>query len=163
MESLNHEVALLEMRTEQLRIHLQSVPASSTEARKLRCVLSAMRTKIRTLKRFARAAGVVDRRRCTSAQRYRRIWPTHRSAWPSPSCPLSASSPAAVAPSPLDGRVLAVALDRDAWPVNAEERGRCLDLFGSPLASTLAPLPAGHSRSSRHRRGSGTSQPIRFA
>ena len=59
MERLNHEVALLEMRTEQLRIHLQSVPASSTEARKVRCVLSAMRIKIRTLKRFARAAGVV--------------------------------------------------------------------------------------------------------
>ena len=65
MESLNHEVALLAMRTEQLRIHLQSVPASSTEARKLRCVLSAMRTKIRTLKRFARAAGVVDRGKAT--------------------------------------------------------------------------------------------------
>jgi hypothetical protein len=34
MERLNHEVALLEMRMEQLRIHLQSVPASSTEVRK---------------------------------------------------------------------------------------------------------------------------------
>jgi hypothetical protein len=59
MERLNHEVALLEMRTEQLRIHLQSVPTASTEARKVRCVLSAMRIKIRTLKRFARAAGVM--------------------------------------------------------------------------------------------------------
>jgi hypothetical protein len=58
MENLNHEVALLEMRTEQLRTHLQSVPASSTEARKARCVPSAMRIKIRTLKRFAREAGV---------------------------------------------------------------------------------------------------------
>jgi hypothetical protein len=58
MERLTHEVALLEMRTEQLRIHLRSVPPSSTEARKVRCVLCTMRVKIRTLKRFARAAGV---------------------------------------------------------------------------------------------------------
>jgi hypothetical protein len=61
MERLNHEVALLEMRTEQLRIHLQSVPAASTEARKVRCVLSAMRIKIRTLKRFARTTGTIGR------------------------------------------------------------------------------------------------------
>jgi hypothetical protein len=65
MEHLNHEVALLEMRTEQLRIHLQSVPAASTEARKIRCVLSAMRIKIRTLKRFARAAGLIGRGKVT--------------------------------------------------------------------------------------------------
>jgi hypothetical protein len=65
MERLNQEVALLEMRTEQLRIHLRSVSSSSAEARKVRCVLSAMRTKIRTLKRFARAAGVVGRGKAT--------------------------------------------------------------------------------------------------
>ena len=65
MERLNQEVALLEMRTEQLRIHLQSVPASSTEARKVRCVLSAMRTKIKTLKRFALAGGEVGRGKAT--------------------------------------------------------------------------------------------------
>jgi hypothetical protein len=65
MERLIHEVALLEMRTEQLRIHLRLVPASSMEARKLRCVLSAMRIKIRTLKRFARTAGVMGRGKAT--------------------------------------------------------------------------------------------------
>jgi hypothetical protein len=32
MENLNHEVALLEMRTEQMRTRLQSVPASSGSA-----------------------------------------------------------------------------------------------------------------------------------
>jgi hypothetical protein len=65
MEHLIHEVALLELRTEQLRIHLQSIPVSGTEARKVRCVLSAMRTKIRTLKHFARAAGVMGRGKAT--------------------------------------------------------------------------------------------------
>jgi hypothetical protein len=65
MERLNREVTLLEMRTEQLGIHLRSVPAYSTDARKVRCVLSAMRTRIRTLKRFARAAGVVRRGKAT--------------------------------------------------------------------------------------------------
>jgi hypothetical protein len=55
MERLHHEVTLLEMRTEQWRIHLRSVPAYSTDARKARCALSAMRMKIRTLKRFARS------------------------------------------------------------------------------------------------------------
>jgi len=65
MERLNREVTLLEMRTEQLRIHLRSVPAYSTDARKVRCVLSAMRTRIRTLKRFARAARVVRRGKAT--------------------------------------------------------------------------------------------------
>jgi hypothetical protein len=65
MERLNHEIALLEMRTEQLRIHLRSVPSASAEARKVRCVLSAMRMKIRTLKGFARAAGVTGRGKAT--------------------------------------------------------------------------------------------------
>ena len=65
MKRLNHEIALLEMRTEQLRIHLRSVSAYSTDARKVRCVLSAMRMKIRTLKRFARAAGVRGRGKVT--------------------------------------------------------------------------------------------------
>ena len=55
MERLHHNVALLQMRMEQLHIHLRSVPAYSTDARKARCVLSAMRMKIRTLKRFARS------------------------------------------------------------------------------------------------------------
>jgi hypothetical protein len=65
MESLNHEVALLEMRTEQLCIHLCSVPSASVEARKVQCVLSAMRIKIRTLKSFARAAGVMGHGKAT--------------------------------------------------------------------------------------------------
>ena len=65
MESLNHEVALLEMRTEQLRIHLSSVPSASAEARRVRCVLSAMRIKIKTLKHFARAVGAIGRGKAT--------------------------------------------------------------------------------------------------
>ena len=43
MESLKHEIALLEMRAEQLCIHLRSVPIGNAEARKVRSVLSAMR------------------------------------------------------------------------------------------------------------------------
>jgi hypothetical protein len=65
MERLNHEVALLEMRTEQLRIHLRSVPSASAEARKVRCVLTAMRTRVRTLKHFARAVGEMGRGKAT--------------------------------------------------------------------------------------------------
>jgi hypothetical protein len=53
------------MRTEQLRIHLRSVPSASVEARNVRSVLSAMRIKIRMLKRFARAAGVMGRGKAT--------------------------------------------------------------------------------------------------
>jgi hypothetical protein len=56
MESLKHEIALLEMRAEQLRIHLRSFPSGNAEARKVRSVLSAMRTKIRALRQFARAS-----------------------------------------------------------------------------------------------------------
>jgi hypothetical protein len=65
MERLHHEVALLEMRTEQLRVHLRSVRSDCAEARKVRCVLSAMRIKIRTLKHFARAAGVMGHGKAT--------------------------------------------------------------------------------------------------
>jgi hypothetical protein len=65
MERLNHEVALLEMRMEQWRIHLRSVPTYRTDARKVRCVLSAMRMKIRTLKRFARTACIAGRGKAT--------------------------------------------------------------------------------------------------
>ena len=57
VERLYHEVALLEMRSEQLRIHLESVPDRSAEAHKVRAVLSAMRLKIRALRQFERAAG----------------------------------------------------------------------------------------------------------
>jgi len=65
MEHLNHEVALLEMRKEQLRIHLGSVPRASAEARRVRSILRAMNVKIRTLKRLARAAGVMGRGKAT--------------------------------------------------------------------------------------------------
>jgi hypothetical protein len=54
MQRLNREVALLKMRTEQWRIHLRSVPASSPEGRKVRSVLAAMKLKIKVLRRFAR-------------------------------------------------------------------------------------------------------------
>ncbi len=59
MERLNHEVALLKMRTVQWRIHLRSVPASSQEGRKVRSMLAAMKLKIKVLRCFARctAAG----------------------------------------------------------------------------------------------------------
>lgn len=54
MERLRQEIALLEMRTEQLRIHLRSVPIGHSEARAVRAVLCAMQIKISALRRFAR-------------------------------------------------------------------------------------------------------------
>jgi hypothetical protein len=54
MERLDREVALLEMRSEQLRIHLASLPSASPEARKVRAQLLAMQLKLRTLKGFSR-------------------------------------------------------------------------------------------------------------
>jgi hypothetical protein len=65
MERVHHEVTLLEMRSEQLRLHLQSIPHFSAEARKVRSVLNAMRLKIRVLRRFAREAGMSGRGRAT--------------------------------------------------------------------------------------------------
>ena len=65
VERLQHEVALLTLRTEQLRIHLRSVSRTSAEARKVQAVLLAMKLKIRTLRRFSRAAGVAGRGRAT--------------------------------------------------------------------------------------------------
>jgi hypothetical protein len=56
MESLKREIAVLEMRAEQLRIHLRSFPFGNAEARKVRSVLSAIRTKIRALRQFTRAS-----------------------------------------------------------------------------------------------------------
>jgi len=52
LESLKRAIALLEMRAEQLRIHLGSVPTGHPEARRLRSVLSAMQTKISALRRL---------------------------------------------------------------------------------------------------------------
>ena len=52
MERLHQEVALLEMRSEQLRIHLQSMPARSAESRNVRSVLLAMRLKMRALRQL---------------------------------------------------------------------------------------------------------------
>ncbi len=54
MERLKHEIALLEMRSEQLRIHLRSIPFGNREARQVLSRLGAMSTKIRALKQFAR-------------------------------------------------------------------------------------------------------------
>ena len=65
MERLKHEIALLEMRSEQLRIHLRSVPSGNPEARTVRSLLNAMRTKMKALKRFARTAGAIGRRKPT--------------------------------------------------------------------------------------------------
>jgi hypothetical protein len=65
MESLKHEIARLEMRSEQLRIHLRSVPGEGAEARRVRSLLSAMRTKVRALRRFARTAGAMGRNQPT--------------------------------------------------------------------------------------------------
>jgi ribosomal protein S15P/S13E len=65
VESLKHEIALLEMRSEQLRIHLHSIPSGHPEARRLRAVISAMRTKLRALQQFARNAGATGRSRPT--------------------------------------------------------------------------------------------------
>ena len=65
VERLQHEVALLTLRTEQLRIHLRSIPRTSAEARKVQAVLFAMKLKIRTLRRFSRAAGVTGPGRAT--------------------------------------------------------------------------------------------------
>ena len=52
VEGLHHEVALLEMRSEQLRIHLLSMPARSAESRNVRSVLLAMQLKMRALRQF---------------------------------------------------------------------------------------------------------------
>ena len=52
MERLHHEIALLEMRSEQLRIHLQSMPHRSSESRQVRSVLQTMQLKMRALREF---------------------------------------------------------------------------------------------------------------
>jgi hypothetical protein len=52
VERLPDEVALLEMRSEQLRIHLQSMPYRSAESRKVRSDLLAMQWKITALRQF---------------------------------------------------------------------------------------------------------------
>jgi hypothetical protein len=62
VERLKHEIALLEMRSEQLRIHLRSIPSGDLEARRIRAVISTMSTKLRALKQFARIAGATGRR-----------------------------------------------------------------------------------------------------
>jgi len=54
VDKLYHEVALLEMRSEQLRLHLGSLPDASSEARRIRSLLGTMKLKIRVLKHFAR-------------------------------------------------------------------------------------------------------------
>ena len=53
MRDLAHLVALLEMREEQLEIHLCSVRAQSTEARKARAQIATMRIRKRAIEEFA--------------------------------------------------------------------------------------------------------------
>jgi hypothetical protein len=48
---------LLKMRSEQLRIHLRSLPFTSTEGRKVRAILAAMQFKIKTLRQFECGTG----------------------------------------------------------------------------------------------------------
>jgi hypothetical protein len=57
MQPLTHEIALLEIRKEQLLIHLRSIPFGNREARQVLSRLGAMSTKIRALKQFARTTG----------------------------------------------------------------------------------------------------------
>jgi hypothetical protein len=59
VERLKHEIALLEMRSEQLRIHLRSIPSGNLESRRIRAVISSMRTKLRAIRQFARPAGAI--------------------------------------------------------------------------------------------------------
>jgi hypothetical protein len=63
VERVHHEVALLQMRSEQLRFHLRSLPHASAEARKVHLFLNAMKLKIRVLKQFARQSDLVGRGR----------------------------------------------------------------------------------------------------
>lgn len=66
MERLKHEIALLEMRREQLRIHLISFRGRhNAEARKVRFVLNAMGARLKALKRFAIATGTIGRSKPT--------------------------------------------------------------------------------------------------
>jgi hypothetical protein len=45
-------IALLELRSEQLRIHLRAVPKESAEARQAKCDLALMKAKSAALKLF---------------------------------------------------------------------------------------------------------------
>ena len=47
-------IALLELRSEQLRIHLGAVPKESAEARQAKCDLALMKAKSAVLKLFGR-------------------------------------------------------------------------------------------------------------
>ena len=64
MQWLTHEIALLEMRKEQLLI-LRSIPFGNREARQVLSRLGAMSTKIRALKQFARTTGAMGRAKGT--------------------------------------------------------------------------------------------------
>jgi hypothetical protein len=52
MRDLAHLVALLEMREEQLQLHLNLVRAGNTEARKIRSLLATMGMRKRALQEF---------------------------------------------------------------------------------------------------------------
>jgi hypothetical protein len=60
VERVRQDIALLEMRSEQLRLHLSSIPSGNAEARRVRAVLSSMRAKLLALKQFARTVGAID-------------------------------------------------------------------------------------------------------
>ena len=53
MRDLAHLVALLEMREEQLRLHLCLVRAGSTEAQKIQSLIATMRLRKRMFQEFA--------------------------------------------------------------------------------------------------------------
>jgi hypothetical protein len=57
VQRLKHQIDLLDVRSEQWRIHLRSLPSYHLEARKARAAISAMSTKLRALKQFARSGG----------------------------------------------------------------------------------------------------------
>jgi hypothetical protein len=63
--ALNTKSPSLKMRSEQLRIHLRSIPSGGLEASKIRAVISAMSTKLRALKGFAQTAGAIGRSKPT--------------------------------------------------------------------------------------------------
>jgi hypothetical protein len=61
MRDLAHLVALLEMRDEQLQLHLGFVRAGSMEARKIRSLLATIRMRKRALQEFTADASRAPR------------------------------------------------------------------------------------------------------
>jgi hypothetical protein len=61
MRPLHHELALLEMRAEQLSIHLRLLPTWSREANKARCQLAALHLKRSIIEHFMRDTEIPER------------------------------------------------------------------------------------------------------